>query len=39
VALDAAVASSDGERAQDQIALFKALGGGWRPDDARARRK
>lgn len=29
VALDAAVASSDAELAQDQISLFKALGGGW----------
>lgn len=29
VALDASVASSDAELAQDQIALFKALGGGW----------
>ncbi len=30
VASDAAVASSDGALAQDQIAVFKALGGGWR---------
>jgi outer membrane protein TolC len=29
VALDAAVASSDAELAQDQIAVFKVLGGGW----------
>ena len=29
VALDAAVASSDAALAQDQIAVFKALGGGW----------
>lgn len=29
VALDAAVASSDAELTQDQIAVFKALGGGW----------
>ena len=30
IAADAAVAASDGALAQDQIALFKALGGGWR---------
>jgi NodT family efflux transporter outer membrane factor (OMF) lipoprotein len=30
VALDAAVASSDAGLIQDQIAVFKALGGGWR---------
>ncbi len=30
VAADAAVAASDAALAQDQIALFKALGGGWR---------
>jgi outer membrane protein TolC len=30
VALDAAVASSDSALIQDQIAVFKALGGGWR---------
>ncbi len=29
IALDAAVASSDAELVQDQIALFKTLGGGW----------
>jgi len=29
VALDAAVASSDAELAQDQIMVFKTLGGGW----------
>ena len=29
VALDAAVASSDAALIQDQIAVFKALGGGW----------
>jgi NodT family efflux transporter outer membrane factor (OMF) lipoprotein len=29
VALDAAVASSDAELVRDQIAVFKALGGGW----------
>ena len=32
VALDAAVASSDAALVQDQIAVFKALGGGWRSD-------
>ncbi len=31
VALDAAVASSDTALVQDQIAVFKALGGGWQP--------
>jgi NodT family efflux transporter outer membrane factor (OMF) lipoprotein len=30
VALDAAVASADAALVQDQIAVFKALGGGWR---------
>lgn len=30
VAIDAAVAQSDAELIQDQIAVFKALGGGWR---------
>jgi outer membrane protein, multidrug efflux system len=30
VELDAAVASSDAALVQDQIAVFKALGGGWR---------
>jgi NodT family efflux transporter outer membrane factor (OMF) lipoprotein len=30
IALDAAVASSDAALIQDQIAVFKALGGGWR---------
>jgi NodT family efflux transporter outer membrane factor (OMF) lipoprotein len=30
VALDASVASADAELIQDQIAIFKALGGGWR---------
>jgi NodT family efflux transporter outer membrane factor (OMF) lipoprotein len=30
VAIDAAVAASDAGLVQDQIALFKALGGGWR---------
>ena len=32
VALDAAVAASDAALVQDQIAVFKALGGGWRGD-------
>jgi NodT family efflux transporter outer membrane factor (OMF) lipoprotein len=32
VALDAAVASADASLVQDQIAVFKALGGGWRND-------
>ena len=32
VAVDAAVASSDAALVQDQIAVFKALGGGWRTD-------
>jgi len=31
VAADSAVAASDAALAQDQIAVFKALGGGWRP--------
>ena len=31
VAADAAVAASDAALAQDQIGVFKALGGGWRP--------
>jgi outer membrane protein TolC len=30
VAADAAVAASDAVLAQDQVAVFKALGGGWR---------
>jgi multidrug efflux system outer membrane protein len=30
IAADASVAASDGALVQDQIALFKALGGGWR---------
>jgi NodT family efflux transporter outer membrane factor (OMF) lipoprotein len=33
VAIDAAVASSDAGLVQDQIAVFKALGGGWRGTD------
>jgi NodT family efflux transporter outer membrane factor (OMF) lipoprotein len=32
VAADSAVAASDAALAQDQIAVFKALGGGWRAD-------
>ena len=32
VALDSAVASSDTTLVQDQVALFKALGGGWQTD-------
>jgi outer membrane protein TolC len=32
VALDAAVASADSALVQDQIAVFKALGGGWSND-------
>jgi outer membrane protein TolC len=30
VGADAAVATSDAALSQDQIALFKALGGGWK---------
>jgi len=37
VALDAAVASSDASLVQDQIAVFKALGGGWRRENRGAR--
>jgi outer membrane protein TolC len=33
VAADAAVAASDTAMAQDQIAVFKALGGGWQSAD------
>jgi outer membrane protein TolC len=33
VAVDAAVAASDAALVQDQIAIFKALGGGWRGGD------
>jgi NodT family efflux transporter outer membrane factor (OMF) lipoprotein len=36
VAADAAVATSDAALVQDQIALFKALGGGWRSGPALA---
>jgi NodT family efflux transporter outer membrane factor (OMF) lipoprotein len=38
VAADAAVASSDSALIQDQILLFKALGGGWRHTEAAAQR-
>jgi NodT family efflux transporter outer membrane factor (OMF) lipoprotein len=34
VAVDMAVATADASLVQDQIAVFKALGGGWRRDDA-----
>jgi NodT family efflux transporter outer membrane factor (OMF) lipoprotein len=37
VAVDAAVASSDAALVQDQIAVFKALGGGWRNESDPAR--
>ena len=37
VAADAAVAASDAALVQDQIAVFKALGGGWRGDGAAQR--
>jgi len=37
VALDAAVASSDAALVQDQIAVFKALGGGWQQESLPAR--
>jgi NodT family efflux transporter outer membrane factor (OMF) lipoprotein len=37
-AADTAVAASDGALAQDQIALFKALGGGWEDAPAMASR-
>jgi outer membrane protein TolC len=30
ISVDAAVAASDAALVQDQIAAFKALGGGWR---------
>jgi NodT family efflux transporter outer membrane factor (OMF) lipoprotein len=38
VSADAAVASSDSALIQDQILLFKALGGGWRNTETAARR-
>jgi outer membrane protein TolC len=37
VAVDAAVASSNAALVQDQIAIFKALGGGWRSESQPAR--
>jgi NodT family efflux transporter outer membrane factor (OMF) lipoprotein len=37
VALDAAVASADAALVQDQIAVFKALGGGWSGDSQTSR--
>ena len=36
VAADAAIAASDAALVRDQIAVFKALGGGWRGTDADA---
>jgi NodT family efflux transporter outer membrane factor (OMF) lipoprotein len=36
VSIDAAVAASDAVLVQDQIAVFKALGGGWRGDNQTA---
>jgi outer membrane protein TolC len=38
VAADAAVATSDSALIQDQILLFKALGGGWRTTETAAKR-
>jgi NodT family efflux transporter outer membrane factor (OMF) lipoprotein len=38
IATDSAVASSDAALIQDQIAVFKALGGGWRHTETTARR-
>jgi outer membrane protein, multidrug efflux system len=38
VAADAAVAASDTALVQNQIALFKALGGGWRNNESSAHR-
>jgi NodT family efflux transporter outer membrane factor (OMF) lipoprotein len=37
VAVEAAVASSDAAMVQDQIAVFKALGGGWRDESLNIR--
>jgi NodT family efflux transporter outer membrane factor (OMF) lipoprotein len=37
VAVDAAVAASDAALVQDQIAVFKALGGGWRGESQSSR--
>jgi NodT family efflux transporter outer membrane factor (OMF) lipoprotein len=36
VTIDSSVASSDAALILDQIALFKALGGGWRPESRQA---
>jgi outer membrane protein TolC len=36
IAADAAVATSDTALVQDQISLFKALGGGWRTSSSDA---
>jgi NodT family efflux transporter outer membrane factor (OMF) lipoprotein len=33
VSLEAAVAAEDATLIQDQVAIFKALGGGWQPED------
>ena len=38
ISTDAAVAASDAALVQDQIAVFKALGGGWRNREASAKR-
>ena len=38
IATDAAVAASDAALVQDQIAVFKALGGGWRNRETAAKR-
>ena len=38
IATDAAVAASDAALVQDQIAVFKALGGGWRHTETAAKR-
>ena len=38
IAVDAAVAASDAALVQDQIAVFKALGGGWRSESQPVRR-
>jgi outer membrane protein TolC len=38
IATDAAVAGSDAALVQDQIAVFKALGGGWRHTETTAKR-
>jgi outer membrane protein TolC len=37
VSVDAAVAASDAALIQDQIAVFKALGGGWRGESQASR--